>query len=309
MADVSIQRERSQNVWASFGRKFEPIHQATRLEAAPSVDMGQIGGLGPAKEEILTYACAATNPEFYRRWGTVPPTGLLLIGQRGVGKRLLTQALATQTGTAYLVVNIPRLVLEVIHRGGNVGELVKEWSLVLAEMPPLTVLFDELEFSQAEEIGARRPDLPIGPVMDFLLDVIDRTIAVGQHLVIGSTSHPNTLRHAFAQPGRFERIVEVNPIYPGDIVAALALHAAAAEKSAGHALFEAVDWEAVVRKHRDSSTGNWVRIMHAVLRRKARHEAAGESVTPVTTADLVEEVDRFRQATVRLAIPEGGNYV
>jgi SpoVK/Ycf46/Vps4 family AAA+-type ATPase len=176
-------------------------------------------------------------------------------------------------------------------------------------MPPLTVLFDELEFSQAEEIGARRPDLPVGPVMDFLLDVIDRTIAVGHHLVVGSTIHPRTLRQAFAQPGRFERVVEVNPIYPDDIVAALTIHSADAEKRAGHALFDNVDWVAVVRKNRDSSTGNWVRIMHAVLRRKARHEASGETVTPVTTADLMDEVDRFRQATVRLAIPEGGTYV
>jgi ATP-dependent 26S proteasome regulatory subunit len=309
MADRHIERERSQNVWGSFGRKFEPILQATALDADPSVDMGQIGGLAAAKEEILTYACAATNPEVYRRWGTVPPTGLLLIGRRSVGKRLLVQALATQTGTAYLVVSVPRLVLEVIHRGGNVGDLVKEWSQVLTEMPSLTVLFDELEFSQAEEIGSRRPDLPVGPVMDFLLDVIDRTIAVGQHLVVGSTSHPSTLRQAFAQPGRFERVVEVNPLYPDDIVAALELHAATAEKNAGHPLFDAVEWETVVRKNRDSSTGNWVRIMHAVLRRKARHEAAGETVTPVTTADLMAEVDRFRQATVRLAIPEGGNYV
>ena len=35
-----------------------------------------------AKEEILTYACAATNPEVYGRWGTYPPSGLLLIGQQ-----------------------------------------------------------------------------------------------------------------------------------------------------------------------------------------------------------------------------------
>jgi hypothetical protein len=49
--------------------------------------------------------------------------------------------------------------------------------------------------------------------------------------------------------------------------------------------------------------------MHAVLRRKARMEAAGEITTPVTTEDLENEVDRFRQASVRLAITEGGNYV
>jgi hypothetical protein len=32
-------------------------------------------------------------------------------------------------------------------------------------------------------------------------------------------------------------------------------------------------------------------------------------VTLVTTRDLEDEVDRFRKASVRLAITEGGNYV
>ncbi len=309
MEDRSILHERAQNLWGSYARKFEPVLQATELDPTPATDVGQIGGLAAAKDEILTYACAATSPEVYARWGTYPPSGLLLIGQRGVGKRLLARALATQTRTSYLTVNIPRLVLEVIHRGGNVGDLMKGWSQTLSEMSPLTVLFDELEFSQAEEIGARRPDLPVGPVMDFLLDMIDRTIATECHLVVGSTSHPATLRQAFAQPGRFERVVEVNPIYPDDIVAALQIHAEASEKRAGHPLFDSVNWNSVVQKHRGSATGDWIRIMHAVLRRKARCEAAGESASLVTTQNLQDEVDRFRQASVRLSAPEGGNYV
>jgi ATP-dependent 26S proteasome regulatory subunit len=309
MEDREIVQERTQNLWSSFARKFEPVLQSTELDPAPAVDVCRIGGLAAAKEEILTYACAATSPEVYARWGTYPPSGLLFIGQHGVGKRLLARALATQTHTSFLTVNIPRLVLEVIHRGGNVGELVKGWSQALGEIPPLTVFFNELEFSQAQEIGSRRPDLPVGPVMDFLLDVVDRTIAAENHLVVGSTNHPGTLRQAFAQPGRFERVVEVNPIYPDDIVAALRIHAEDSEKRAGHPLFDSVDWEAVVRKHRAPSTGDWIRLMHAVLRRKARCEAAGETVSLVTTADLQEEVDRFHQASVRLAVTEGGNYV
>ena len=135
MEDRTIVQERTQNLWASFARKFEPVLQATELEPAPSVDVVRIGGLAAAKEEILTYACAATSPEIYGRWGTYPPSGLLLIGQHGVGKRLLARALATQTDTSFLIVNIPRLVLEVIHRGGNVGDLVKSWSQTLSEMP------------------------------------------------------------------------------------------------------------------------------------------------------------------------------
>ena len=305
----SIERERAQNLWTSFARKLEPVARCTALDPQPDFELSGIGGLEAPKEEIQTYACAATNPEVYERWGTWPPSGLLLIGRQGVGKSLLARALAALTRTAFVDVAVPQLVIEVIHRGGKVGELLSGWSEVLAEMPPVTVFFNELEFSQAREIGARRTDLPVGPVMDMLLDLVDRTISVDKALVVGSTSHPETLRPAFVLPGRFERIVEVNPIFPEDVVAALRIHAQAAEKRAGHGLFESIEWSSVVGQHRGPATGDWVRILHAVLRRKARSEASGEAPGLATTEDLVEEVRRFLKTSDRLAVPMAGNYV
>ncbi len=305
MEDSAILKERAQNLWSSFARKVEPLSQATCVEPIPDFELGRIGGLDGAKEEIQTYACAATNPEVYERWGTWPPSGLLLIGRQGVGKTLLARALASLTRTSFLSVAVPRLVIEVMHRGGKVGELMSTWSQALSEMPPLTVLFEELEFSQAREIGARRGDLPVGPVMDLLLDLVDRTIAASDTLVVGSTSHPDTLRRAFALPGRFERVVEVTPIFPGDVVAVLQIHADEAEKRAGHPLFESIEWEKVVGQHQEPATGDWIHILHAVLRRKARREASGERPGPVGTEDLLREVGRFRQAADRLTVPSG----
>ena len=309
MEDVGIRLERAQNLWSSFARKFEPIERATQLDPDPQLELSEIGGLAAAKDEILTYACAATDPSVYGRWGTYPPSGLLLIGRRGVGKRLLAKSLATLTRSSFIVVAVPRLVLEVIQEGRKTGELVTAWSQALSEMPPSTILFDELEFLQAQEIGAHRPDLPVGPVMDFLLDVVDRTVAANSHLVVGSTNHPDTLRQAFLQPGRFERVVEVTPAYPEDVVDALEIHSAACEKRAGHTLFDSVDWKSVVERFLEPSTGDWVRVMHAVLRRKARCEASGETTANVTTQDMFDEVDRFRQASNQIAAPHPGNYV
>jgi ATP-dependent 26S proteasome regulatory subunit len=309
MEDLEIHKERAQNIWSSFARKCEPIAQATELEPMPTFELSRIGGLASAKDEIQTYAFATTYPDIYERWGTHPPSGLLLIGQSGVGKRLLARSLASLTRTSFLHVIVPRLVLEVIHRGGKVSELVAEWSSTLAEMPPMTAFFNELEFSQAEEIGVRRPDLPVGPVMDFLLDLMDRTISFPNVLVVGSTSHPDTLRHAFAEPGRLERVVEVNPLFPTDIIETLQIHAAAAEKLAGRPLFEEVDWHAATEGFRHPTPGDWVRILHAVLRRKARHEAAGDAASPVSTQDVVDEVERFKNASSRLVVPKSGTYV
>lgn len=186
--------------------------------------------------------------------------------------------------------------------------MVGGWSQILEEMPPLTVLFDELEFSRAQELGVRRPDLPVGPIMDFLLEVLDRTMEHG-HLIVGTTSHPDSLRQAFVVPGRFERVVEVTPRLPEDVVAALQIHARSAEKRAGRSLFDSIEWERVISTSRDPSIGDWVRILHAVLRRKARLDAAGEAPGLASAPDFVREFERFMQAQRRIRNPEGGNYV
>ena len=102
MNDLEINRERAQNIWSSFARKQQPVARATEIDPNPQLELSEIGGLATAKEEILTYACAATDPAVYSRWGTYPPSGLLLIGRRGVGKRLLAKALASQIGRAHV---------------------------------------------------------------------------------------------------------------------------------------------------------------------------------------------------------------
>jgi len=299
---------KAQNLWSSFARKIEPLASGMELVAEPALDASAIGGLEGPKEEVATYACAATSPQIYEGWGTQPPTGILLLGQRGSGKRLLAENLATQTSTSFLVIDVPRLILDVVHAGEKATELVQTWSGILEELPPMTVFFDELEFSQAQEIGERRPDLPVGPIMDFLLELIDRTIAAEGHLIVASTSHPDSVRKAFLVPGRFERIVEVTPRLPDDVIDALRIHAQFAEKRAGRSLFDPIDWSRVVEPAREASIGDWVRILHAVLRRKARSEASGEDPGRVTTPDVQSEVERFRQAQRQIR-NDVGNYV
>lgn len=309
MSDRRIRIERVQNLWASFARSQEPMARSTEITPAPSQSFDQIGGLATAKDEILTYAYAATRPEIYENWGTFPPSGLLLIGAPGCGKHMLARALATHTETSFVRIGVPRLVLDMIHTSAKAGEFLQKWSQILEEISPLTIFFDELEFSQTHDLGGPRPDLPLGPIMDFLLELIDRTHAAPGHLIVGSTAYPDTLRQAFVRPGRLERVVEVSPSFPDDVIAALEIHAGLAESRAGRPLFEHIDWKRVVAQSESAGTGEWVRILHAVLRRKARFEAVGEEPDSITNSDLDNEVLRFNQAKRRIQLPGGGNYV
>ena len=48
-----------------------------------------------------------------------------------------------------------------------------------------------------------------------------------------------------------------------------------------------------------------MQVLHAVLRRKARCDAAAEKPGEVTTEDVLAEVDRFKRATLRLPASSG----
>lgn len=300
-----LERKRAANLWEPFVRKFPPVAKSCEFVSSPSRGFDEIGGLEEAKDELLTYACAATDPEVYERWGTFPPSGLLLIGPQGSGKTMLAGALAARTETPFLHIRCPRLALQITHAGGNAGELLKAWQETLAEIKRITVFFDELDFAHDPSLGAPRLDLPTTQLSDFLLELIDSTIGSTSTLMLGSTSRPDTLSPVYFEPGRFERIVSVIPIVPADVIAALLLHAVAAEKRAGRKLFDRIDWQRAIEQNRESSIGHWVRLMHAVLRRKARCDAADDKPGLATTDDILAEVDRFKKATGRLPVTSG----
>lgn len=308
MSDRSIRSERALNIWSSFQRSVNPLARGAAIISAPDLAFEEIGGLAAAKDEILTYAYAQTSPEVYGRWGTFPPTAMLMIGRRGSGKAMLAEALAARAETAFVRVDVPRIVLDVIHGASKIGELIQGWSAALEEMPPVTVYFDELQYAQAHDLSARHGELPAGPIMDFLFELIDRTLAVPKALVIGGTSFPDTLPHAFVSPGRFERVIEVNPIFPEDVIEALQIHATQAEGRAGRTLFEKINWASIVGNTSEPSIGDWVRMLHGVLRRKARLEAGGDQPEAVTSEDFSREISRFRQAHTRIHM-DGGNYL
>jgi ATP-dependent 26S proteasome regulatory subunit len=308
MRELSAEEQRAANLWEAYLRKLPPMAKACSFDPSPHLTLSAIGGLASAKEEILTYACAATDPDVYRRWGTAPPTGLVLIGPPGSGKRLLAKALATQTGMAFLEINVPRLIRQLLHAPPLIGELLNTWAPTLAELPAVTVFFGELDFAVRRAGGGPAADIAIASILDFLLELIDRTVVVPTILVVGSTSHPDTLPAPFLEAGRLERVVEVVPVFPDDVVASLQIASSRAEKGAGRTLFGEVDWKLVVGKYDDVSIGEWLRILDAVLRTKARCEAANEPVEPVTTEDLRFEVERTLKA--KTLLPKGtGRYL
>ena len=144
--------------------------------------------------------------------------------------------------------------------------------------------------------------------MDFLLDLVDRAIAAEHVLVVGSTSHPDTLRRAFTQPGRLERVVEVSPTYPERHRRGAAASTPPTPRSARAARCSSRStgsrsWRAC-RSARCRATGCTSCTRCCAARRAARPR--GEAVSRRSPRDdFREEAERFQKASSRLATPTG----
>ena len=298
--DTTLDGKKALNLWLAYARKFPPIAKACVLVPEPSLGLESIGGLDLAKEEIEVYACTATHPEVYGRWGTLPPTGLLLMGPAGSGKTLLAEALATLAGTPFLAVAVPRLLLQLLNAPQGAGPLLEEWAKTLSEMPRSVVFFSDLDSPLARPLGSDRASPVAAAAFELLLELVERTISEPHMLAVGSSSQPDSLPRIFIEPGRFERLVDVVPELPDDIIAAVEIHAKGAEKRAGRRLFADIDWKSVVGDGTGISIGEWVRNLHGALRKKARCDAAGEEVDRVTAEDLRAQLERFMGARERL---------
>ena len=308
--DFAAEQERLLNLWKGVVRKSPALGRCARFEAVSDVPVERVAGLARARDEILTHAAAITHPEVYKRWGTAPAVGLLMIGPRGAGKSILARALATRLEAPLLEVDVPQLVLEVLTHGAEVVPLVETWDEVFADFPRLVVHFDELDFERMHETGERRAGLPVGPLLEFLLRLVAQCAESRSVVLVGSTSYPDTVRPVFLSRRRFSRTLAVEPTFPDDHVAVLETHARLAEERAERTLFEPIDWKQVVEGERALSPGQWVEALHCALRGHARREAAGEEVGLVPASAVREEaIALAATAASTHAQPSSGNYL
>lgn len=302
--------DRLSNLWVGLTRKAPALARCSSFVPAPNLPIERIAGLTRARDEILTHAAAITSPQVYARWGTAPAVGLLMLGASGTGKSTLARGLATRLGAPLLEVDVPQLVLELLTRGPEVAQLMEHWEEVFEGFPKTVVHFDELDFERAHETGERKAGLPTGPILEFLLRVIGQTAASRGVVLVGSTCYPETLRPAFLSRRRFTRTLKVEPSFPEDHAAVLALHARIAEERAGRPLFDEIDWVATASARKGLSPGQWVEALHGALRCHARREAIGETPPRVARETIVEEAEILAaNAKATHTEPASGNYL
>lgn len=187
---------------------IESLEQDIRELEKPSINFDDVGGMTKVKEEInVKIIQPLLYPELYKAYGKKIGGGILLYGPPGCGKTHLARATAGQINASFISIGIHD-VLDMW--SGNSEKRLHELFELARRQTPCVLFFDEID-----ALGASRSDMRHSAtkmlINQFLTEMDGVSSSNDGVLVLGATNAPWHLDSAFRRPGRFDRIIFVQP--------------------------------------------------------------------------------------------------
>jgi AAA+ superfamily predicted ATPase len=252
-----------------------------------SVRFDDIGGMEAVKEEIrLKILYPIQHPELYRAYGKAAGGGVLLFGPPGCGKTLLARAIAGETGSRFVSVQLHDILD--LYLGNSEKALHELFELARRERP-CALFFDEVDALAASRSDLRR-SAGRTLVNQFLSELDGPDGGNEGVLVVGATNAPWHMDSAFLRPGRFDRVLFVPP--PDE-----AARAAIARIQARGRPVADLD-EAAVAKKTPEFSGADLRSVFDVATERCLAEALKQGrVVPLSTKTLIAAAQTMKPST------------
>lgn len=175
-----------------------------------SETLADIGGLRRAKKEVrdVLYLHSA-RIEHTEGLKFRAPCGVLLVGPSGSGKTSLALAMASELGHPTLIVGGTELI------GSHIGESaarVRRLFDDLRERSPCTLVIDRIDAvgRMRDSVGAEE-DYEREQALHALTAQMEAIRGDQSIVVIGTTDRADMLDNALCRPGRFDRVIRVEP--------------------------------------------------------------------------------------------------
>jgi ATP-dependent metalloprotease FtsH len=214
---------------SSEGEAFEPVQAITS-----TVTFDDVAGIKDVKEELEEIIDFLKAPQKYRDLDIRLPKGVLLVGPPGVGKTLISKAVAGEAGVPFFYQSGASFVHIYVGMGAKrVSELFRK----AKQMAPSIIFIDEID-AVGKSRGEFRND-EREATLNQLLTEMDGFEENSGVIVIGATNKIDVLDEALLRAGRFDRRIHISLPDLEDRIKTLELYLA---KKPHH-----VDIEAVAR--------------------------------------------------------------
>lgn len=204
-------------------RNFTSVKGAISPEKV-SIKFSDVAGLDNAKLEVMEIVDFLKTPEKYAKMGAKIPKGVLLGGGPGLGKTLLAKAVAGEAGVPFFAVPASSFVELFVGVGASrVRDLFKKAN----ENAPCIIFIDEIDAigksrSSGNAFGGGNDERE--QTINQLLTEMDGFNGTNGIVVIAATNRPDILDSALVRPGRFDRVITLDPPTLKDREAILGIH-------------------------------------------------------------------------------------
>lgn len=180
--------------------KSEPVQALTS-----HVKFSDVAGISDVKEELEEIIDFLKAPQKYRELDIRLPKGVLLVGPPGVGKTLISKAVAGEAGVPFFYQSGASFVHIYVGMGAKrVSELFKK----AKQMAPSIIFIDEID-----AVGKSRGELRNDEreaTLNQLLTEMDGFEESSGVIVIGATNKIDVLDEALLRAGRFDRRIHIS---------------------------------------------------------------------------------------------------
>ncbi len=250
----------------------------------PKTKFADVGGMQRVKEEIsMKIIQPMKNPDLYKAFGKKIGGGILMYGPPGCGKTYIAKATAGEINAKFINIGLHDILDMWI---GNSEKNLHEIFETARRNAPCVLFFDEVD-----AMGASRSDLKqsaMRHVINQFLAEMDGVESDNEGvLILAATNAPWSVDPAFRRPGRFDRIIFVEP--PDTAAKEEILTSLLQGKPVGE-----IDAKKIAQAATDYSGADLKALLDIAIEEKLRESMSKGSIQPLGTKDLLKAVKQHR---------------
>jgi transitional endoplasmic reticulum ATPase len=254
----------------------------------PDIKFSDVGGMQRIKDEIsLKIIQPLKNPDLYKAFGKKIGGGILLYGPPGCGKTYIAKAAAGEIDAKFINIGLHDILDMWI---GNSEKNLHEIFELARQNTPCVLFFDEVD-----AMGASRSDLKQSAMRHVINQFLAEMDGVGSSnegvLILAATNAPWSVDAAFRRPGRFDRIIFVEP--PDEKGREEIIKAVLQGKPVAD-----IDTKKIAQSTAEYSGADLKAIVDIATEDKLTASMAAGSIQPINTKDLLKAIKQHRPTTL-----------
>ncbi len=246
-----------------------------------------VGGMELEKEQIeLKIIHPLKHASLYKSYGKKIGGGILFYGPPGCGKTYLSKATAGEIDSEFISVGIDEIL------DMYIGQSEKKLNMLFEKaraISPCVLFFDEID-----ALGANRNDLRTSGGRNLINQFLAELDGINSDndgiLVIGATNAPWHLDSAFRRPGRFDRLIFVQPPSTESRIEIFKL--TLAKKPT-----ESIDYQKLAKLSEGFSGADIYACIDVAVEAKLQEAIKKGKPSPLATKDVISAIKSARPST------------